>query len=88
MRAYAHVHPNDPLVKANLDLLPDANAESWTAGGNCDFTSFIWWAIGGGIAFPGLIPLGFLFGGKGEELGGLGHVCPCSQAHLWSTPRR
>lgn len=67
MRAYARVHPNDPLVKANLDLLPDANAESWTAGGNCDFTSFIWWAIGGGIAFPGLIPLGFLFGGKGKD---------------------
>lgn len=67
MREYARAHLNDPLVKANQNLLPQAGAESWTAGGNCDFTSFIWWAIGGGIAFPGLLPLAFLFGGKGKD---------------------
>ena len=32
MRAYARAHLNDPLVKANQNLLPQAGAESWTAG--------------------------------------------------------
>lgn len=67
IRDYAKANPGNPLVKANQHLLPEASGESWVATGNADMTSFYWWALGGGIAFPGLIPLAFLFGGKGSS---------------------
>ena len=67
IKLYAKDNPNGALVKANSELLEGA-AETWTAGpGDFSIASAYGWAIGGGIPFLGLVPLGFLFGGKGES---------------------
>jgi hypothetical protein len=67
IRNYAKGHPGDDFVQANQGLLQQEGlkVETWTAAGNASMTSFVWWALGGGVAFPGQIPLAFLFGAKG-----------------------
>src|SRR5258706_1927115 len=63
---YAKAHPDDEFVDANKKLISQGvGAETWTGVGNVSMTSFAWWTVGGGIAFPGLAPLAFLFGAKG-----------------------
>jgi len=66
IKDYAKAHPDDDFTRANTDLVSrGVPATSWTAVGNVSFTSAMWWAIGGGLAFPEDLPLAFLFGGKG-----------------------
>jgi hypothetical protein len=71
LREYAKHNPDGELVHANRSLLAPAAAaavESWTAGpGSFSISSFYGWAVGGGVPFLGLAPLGFLFGGKGSS---------------------
>ena len=69
IRNYAKANPHDPLVEAARanNLLSEAGGETWIAAGNISLSSFYWWAVGGGLAFPGVIPLAFLFGGKGHD---------------------
>jgi hypothetical protein len=64
IREFAKAHPDHEFAKANQHVL-EAPAETWTGIGNVDMSGFIWWAVGGGLAFPSLAPLGFLFGAKG-----------------------
>jgi hypothetical protein len=64
LRDYAKAHPDNALVKANQHLLPQLDDQTWTAAGNASMTSFIWWALGGVIGFPGT-PFSFTFSGKG-----------------------
>jgi hypothetical protein len=69
IKEYAKSNPNGELVQANKHLLEQGAAfETWTAGpGNFSITSAYGWALGGGVPFLGLAPLGYLFGGKGES---------------------
>lgn len=69
IKEYAKVNADGELVQANRDLLDQgASVETWTAGpGNLSITSTYKWAIGGGVPFPGQVPLAFLFGGTGES---------------------
>lgn len=65
---YAKLNADGPLVQANRDLLDEGSLETWIAGpGNFSISSTYKWAIGGGVAFPGELPLGFLFGGTGSS---------------------
>jgi hypothetical protein len=66
---YAKANASSPLVSASKDLLGEAGGESWIAIGNAEFTSFYWWAFGGGVSFSSELPLSFLFGGKGSSWG-------------------
>lgn len=69
IKEYAKANADGELVQANRDLLDQGAAvETWTAGpGNLSITSTYKWAIGGGVPFPGLVPLSFLYGGTGES---------------------
>jgi hypothetical protein len=69
IKEYAKSNPDGELVHANRHLLGQGAAlETWTAGpGNFSITSAYGWALGGGVPFLGLAPLGYLFGGKGES---------------------
>jgi len=69
IKEYAKINADGELVHANRDLLDQGAAvETWTAGpGNFSITSTYKWAIGGGVPFPGQVPLSFLFGGTGES---------------------
>jgi hypothetical protein len=69
LQQYAKSNADGELVHANRELLDQGAAvETWTAGpGNFSITSTYKWALGGGVPFPGLIPLSFLFGGTGES---------------------
>jgi hypothetical protein len=69
IKQYATLVPDGELVHANSDLLtPGAALETWTAGpGDFSISSAYGWAIGGGVPFPGLLPLSFLFGGTGKS---------------------
>jgi hypothetical protein len=69
IRAYVKANPDNPLVKANQHLVPSIGAETWFATGNISLSSAYWWALGGGLAFPGQAPLAFLMGGNGKDWG-------------------
>ena len=63
---YAKSHPDAEFVQANAELVAkNGKVETWAAFGNANMSSFIWWALGGGVAFPGEAPLAFLFGASG-----------------------
>jgi hypothetical protein len=67
IRDFAKAHPDHEFAKANQHVLEEAAvaAETWTGVGSVNMSGFIWWAVGGGLAFPSLAPLGFLLGAKG-----------------------
>lgn len=68
IREYAKTNASGPLVRANKDLLDQANVETWTAGpGDFSISSAYGWAVGGGVPFMGMVPLAFLFGGTGSS---------------------
>ena len=68
IREYAKTNASGPLVRANKDLLDQANVETWTAGpGDFSISSAYGWAVGGGVPFLGMAPLAFLFGGTGSS---------------------
>lgn len=69
IKQYAKVNPGGELALANKALLsPGAAAETWFAGpGNFSISSAYKWALGGGVPFPGQVPLSFLFGGTGDS---------------------
>jgi len=69
IRAYVKANPDNPLVKANQHLVPKVGGETWIATGNISLSSAYWWALGGGLAFPGQVPLAFLMGGTGKDWG-------------------
>ena len=70
IRAYVKANPDNPLVKENQHLVPQAGGQTWSCGpGNISLTSAYAWALGGGMPFLDLVPLAFLFGGDGKSWG-------------------
>lgn len=69
IQEYAKINPNGPLANANRALLAQGNSvETWIAGpGDFSLAGTYAWALGGGVPFPGMLPLGFLYGGTGES---------------------
>lgn len=68
IKQLAKLKADDPLVLANKALLDQgASVETWNGTGSFNISSAKAWAVGGGVAFPGELPLGFLFGGTGSS---------------------
>lgn len=69
IRTYAKLYPDSKIAQANRHILEqDAPGDTWFAGPTSfNITSAYGWAVGGGVPFPSMGILSFLFGGKGES---------------------